>query len=251
MKKITIIFLCILLSVFRLSAQENTELQSASEAYSKGEFSKAAELYENILKTNGESAEVYYNLGNCYYKMNKTAEAILNYERSLLLNPGDGDVRFNLEVTKLKTVDKIEPVDDFFLSDWFKSLQNVYGTDQWSKIGIVSFLSLIISLILFFFSRKIGLKKTGFYTGIIWIVLSITSNIFAYNQKQKLIDRNSGIILTPTVTIKSSPDNSGTDLFILHEGTKVFIKSRLGDWSEIKILNGNVGWIKNSDFEVI
>jgi len=235
---------------FGLKAQ-NTDLQPAAEAYSKGEYAKAVELYENVLKTSGESALVYYNIGNCYYKMDKIALAILNYERALLLNPGDKDARFNLEIAKLRTVDKIEPVGQFFLSEWIESLQNIYSTDAWSKIGIVSFLLLIGSLVLFFFSRKVLLKKIGFYTGIIWIVFVITANVFAYRQKQRLVERNYAIVFAPTVTIKSSPDTSGNDLFVLHEGVKVQIKSKLGEWSEIQIADGHVGWINNKDIEVI
>ncbi len=246
------IFILLLLQIiiFSLKAQ-NIDLQPAAEAYSKGEYAKAAELYENVLKTSGESAKVYYNIGNCYYKMDKIPSAILNYERALLLDPGDKEAYFNLEIAKLKTVDKIEPVDKFFLSEWIESLQNVFSTDAWSKIGVASFLLLIGSLVLFFFSRKVILKKAGFYTGIAWLVVVIAANCFAYGQKQKLIERNYAIVFAPTVTIKSSPDNSGNDLFVLHEGTKVLIKSKLGEWCEIQIVDGNIGWIKNSNIEVI
>jgi len=249
-RKIFILLLSFQIVTFSLKAQ-NVDLQAAAEAYSKGEYAEAVELYKSILETSGESALIYYNIGNSYYKMNKTALAILNYERALLLNPGDKDARFNLEIAKLQTVDKIEPVGKFFLSEWMESLQNIYGTNAWSKIGIVSFLLLIGSLILFFFSRKIILKKIGFYTSIIWIVFIITANVFAYRQKQKLVERNYAIVFTPTITIKSAPDTSGNDLFVLHEGTKVLIKSRLGEWSEIQTAGGNVGWIKNNDIEVI
>ncbi len=243
--------LVVLTFVINLIAQENTNIQQAVSAYSKGDYSKAAELYENELKEKGESAGIYYNIGNCYYKMNKIAEAILNYERSLLLNPGDGDTRFNLEIARLKTVDKIEPVGSFFVSEWLKSLQNILDTNSWAKIGIFTFLLLIGCLVLFFFSRKIILKKSGFYMGIACLIISIAANFFSYNQKQKLSDRNTAIVFAPTVTIKSSPDNSGNDLFVLHEGTKITIKSKLSGWSEIQIADGNVGWIKDSDIEMI
>ena len=236
--------------VFGLHAQD-TDWQAAAEAYSKSEFAKAVELYENTLNTSNESAKVYYNIGNCYYKMNKIAPAILNYERAILLNPGDNDARFNLEIAKLQTIDKIEPIGEFFLSEWIKSLQNIFGTNTWSKFGIASFLLLIGSLMLFFFTRKIILKKIGFYAGIICLLFTIASNCFAYNQKQKLLNRSTAIVFAPTVTIKSSPDNSGNDLFVLHEGVKVEVLSKLGEWCEIKIADGNIGWIKSSNIEII
>jgi tetratricopeptide (TPR) repeat protein len=249
MKRLFFILITILLASIKLSAQDI--LQSANEAYAKGDFTKAIELYEATLKEKGESAMVYYNLGNSYYKADKIAPSILNYERALLLDPGNGDIRFNLEIARLKTVDKIEPVGEFFLTSGFRSVQNLLGTDTWSWFAIACFILLIGSLFFFFFSRKILIKRLSFYAGIVFLILTIFGNIFAYNQDKRLTERNSAIIFTSTTTIKSSPDESGTDLFILHEGTKVKLKSKIGNWNEIETADGNVGWIKSEEVEVI
>lgn len=238
---------CIAWSVF---AQEEM-IKEAETAYTQEDYNKAIELYEEVLKNNGVSAEIYYNLGNAYYKANQIAPAILNYERALLLDPGDGDIRFNLQMAREKTVDKIEPIGEFFLVKWFHSLQNMGSADSWAMLGIVSFLLLIFCLLLFFFSRWIRMKKIGFYLGMICLLLVIVTNIFAKNQKDEIVNRTHAIVFSPTVTVKSSPDASGTDLFILHEGTKAFIKSSLGDWKEIELENGNVGWIPGKDIEII
>jgi len=272
MMKQFFILTAILFATFRLAAQNDTVqatvavqnnipqqtskapndlFRQANEAYSKGDFQTAAGVYEELLKANGESATVYYNLGNSYYKLNKIAPSILNYERALLLEPGNADIRFNLEIAKLKAVDKIEPVGNFFLTDWFRDIQNLLSTDAWSVFSIICFILLITCLFLFFFSRRIFIKKLGFYAGIALLICVILGNTFAYNQKKKLTKRDAAIIFAPTTTIKSSPDNSGTDLFILHEGTKVKLKSKLGDWNEIVTADGNVGWIKNSEMMVI
>ena len=242
--------LTIIFATFNLSAQNDLLLQ-ANEAYTKNDFRAASELYEELLKANGESAIVYYNLGNSYYKLNKIAPSILNYERALLLEPGNNDIRFNLEIAKLKSVDRIEPINDFFLTEWFRSLQNMMSTNAWSRFSIVCFILLITCLFLFFFSRRIIIKKLGFYIGLGLLAAVILGNCFAYNQKKKLTQRNEAIIFAPTTTIKSSPDNSGTDLFILHEGTKVKVKNKLGSWNEIETADGNVGWIKSLEIEVI
>ena len=244
------ILTAILFATFNLSAQ-NDLLQQANEAYAKSDFQTAAGLYEELLKANGESAVVYYNLGNSYYKLNKIAPSILNFERALLLEPGNNDIRFNLEIAKLKAVDKIEPIGDFFLADRFRAVQNLLSTNAWSNFSIVCFILLIICLFLFFFSRRIFIKKLGFYAGLLLLISVVFGNSFAYNQKKKLTLRNEAIIFAPTTTIKSSPDNSGNDLFILHEGTKVRVKNKLGNWNEIETADGNVGWIKNSELEVI
>jgi tetratricopeptide (TPR) repeat protein len=244
------IFIAILFATITLSAQDSL-LHQANEDYAKGDFQAAANSYEELLKANGESAIVYYNLGNSYYKLNKVAPSILNYERALLLEPGNSDIRFNLEIAKLKTVDKIEPVGDFFLTEWFRDIQNLLSTNAWSSLSIVCFILLIACLFLFFFTRRVFIKKSAFYIGIGLLIIVVFGNSFAYNQKKKLTLRNEAIIFIPTTTIKSSPDSSGNDLFILHEGTKVKVKNKIGDWNEIETADGNVGWIKSSEIEVI
>ncbi len=239
--------LCLVGSVFA----QDAALKEAEVAYTKEDYTKAIELYEGLLKSEGESAAVYYNLGNAYYKAGKIAPAILNYERCLMLNPGDNDARFNLQMARQKTVDKIESLGDFFLTKWFKSVENLASADSWGKIGIVCFLLFIGCLVLFFFSRWIRLKKIGFYLGILFLILVVFANIFGSDQKEKMTIREHAIVFAPTVTVKSSPDASGTDLFVLHEGTNVTVKSTLGEWSEIVLEDGNVGWMQSKDIETI
>ena len=233
-----------------LCAQEST-LKKAEEAYAKEDYTQAIELYESVLKSYGESAMVYYNLGNAYYKAGKVAPAILNYERALLLNPGDSDTRFNLQVARQKTVDKIEPIGEFFLTRWIGTVEDVYSADGWAKWGVASFLLFIGCLVLFFFSKWIRLKKIGFFAGICFLLISLVANLFADSQQDKLLHRADAIVFASTVTVKSSPDASGTDLFILHEGTKVTIKSTLGEWSEIQLEDGNVGWMPSKEIQQI
>lgn len=249
MKKIFFLLLTLCLA-WSAYAQE-TAIKEAETAYTKEDYKKAIQLYESILKSNGESSEIYYNLGNAYYKAEKIAPAILNYERALLLDPGDADIRFNLQMARQKSVDKIEPVGDFFIYRWFDTIQNMGSADSWAQLGIVCFILFIGCLILFFFSKWVHLKKIGFYVGILLLVMVIFANIFGMHQKNELVNRTGAIIFVPTVTIKSSPDTSGTDLFVLHEGTRVSVKSTLGEWSEIVLEDGSVGWIPSKDLEVI
>ena len=245
------LLLGLLLSWFLpLCAQEST-LKEAEEAYAKEDYTQAIELYESVLKSYGESAMVYYNLGNAYYKADKVAPAILNYERALLLNPGDSDTRFNLQVARQKTVDKIEPIGEFFLTRWVGPVEDVYSAEGWAKWGGASFVLFIGCLVLFFFSKWIRLKKLGFFAGICFLLISLVANLFADSQQDKLLHRADAIVFASTVTVKSSPDASGTDLFILHEGTKVTIKSTLGEWSEIQLEDGNVGWMPSKEIQQI
>lgn len=249
MKKL---FLLLLVSCLQwgLYAQQSA-ITEAEDAYNNGNFGKAVELYKEIISIYGESAAIYYNLGNAYYKAGDVAPAILNYERALLLDPGDADIRFNLQMAKQRAVDNINPVGVFFLSRWINSLENVCSSDTWAKLAIVSFILFIGCLTLFFFSRWIRLKKLGFYVGLVLLLIIIFANVFAYNQKDELVNRNAAIVFSSTVTVKSSPDASGTDLFLLHEGTKVFIQSSLGEWYEIELEDGNKGWMPGKDVVII
>jgi tetratricopeptide (TPR) repeat protein len=243
-------FLLFLFISAAVSAQEDA-IKEAATAYTQEDYLQAIERYEDVLKIYGDSPEIYFNLGNAYYRAGKIAPAILNYERALLMNPGDQDVRFNLEIAKLKKVDRIDPLGEFIFVQWFRAVQNLLSVDTWASLGIACFILFIGCLILFFFSKWMRLRKTGFYLGIVLLFIVICSNLFAWNQQKAIVNRTGAIIFAPTVTIKSSPDASGTDLFVLHEGTKVFIKSSLGEWHEIELENGNVGWIRQKDLERI
>lgn len=228
-----------------------TRLEEANEAYTKNDFKKAIGLYEQILKEDGQSSDLYYNLGNAYYKDKQYAPAILNYERALRLSPHNKDARFNLQIAQTRTVDKIEPVGTFFLTEWILSVENLLPSNGWAVLAIISFLLFIVCLFLYFFTRHIAIRKTGFFAGILMIVICIAANIFASVQKSRLLNHDQAIIFAPTITIRSTPDESGTALFVLHEGTKVDILSRLGNWSEIQLEDGNRGWIPDDKIEII
>lgn len=248
MKKILFI---IMIQVLSFSAFAENEIDLANDAYSKGNYNEAIELYNKVLEKNGESAEIYYNLGNAYYKENKTASAIFYYERALLLDPSDADIRFNLELAKQKSVDKIVPVGEFFISAWFRALKQSANAESWSLIGVACYILLLICAAVFLFNNKIVLRKISFYSAIMFIVIVIVANLFAADQTDQLQNRSAAIVFAPTVTVKSSPDNSGNDLFLLHEGTKVIVKSKLGSWYEIQLEDGNIGWIPKDKIEII
>ena len=218
---------------------EDVTKAEGDSAYIKDDYATAIQIYESLLK-NGESADVYYNLGNSYYKAGEIAKAVLNYERALLMKPGNSDIRANLEVARAKTIDKVEPVPEVFF------------VDAWATWGIVSFILFIIAFYFFIFSKQIILKKTGFISGIVFLIVVICSNLFASEQKERLVNRSEAIVMNPSVTVRSTPSESGTSLFILHEGRKVSIKDNsMKEWKEIRLEDGKVGWVPASAIEVI
>ena len=233
------------------SSLEDATKAEGDSAYMKNDYASAIQIYEALLNR-GEAADIYYNLGNSYYKAGDIAKAILNYERALLLQPGNGDIRANLEIARSKTVDKVEPVPEIFFVSWTKSLINSMSVDSWAVCGVVCFILLIVSLYLFIFSNQIVLKKAGFISGIVFLAVTILANVFANQQKDELTNRNSAIVINPSVTVRSTPSESGTSLFILHEGHKVGVKDgSMKDWKEIRLEDGKVGWVPASAIEII
>jgi len=226
------------------------ELSEADKAYTEGNYAEAVTLYEKE-QEKGVSAKLYYNLGNAYYKTDQIPLAILNYERALLLAPGDKDIRFNLEMAKSKLTDRIDPVGKIFFVQWLDDLQDMQSSDGWAKTGIVMFILLIVCLFLFFFGRFTVLRKAGFFIGLLLIAGIIFSNIFSSNQKNKLVKKEYAILFEPSVTVKSSPRPDGKELFVIHEGVKVRIRSSLNNWAEIELEDGKVGWIAERMLEKI
>lgn len=224
-------------------------------AYNDGNFRKAIEILEAEKKaklSEGlESSELYYNLGNAHFRVNELAEARLYYEKALLLNPGDRDIRHNIEYLKTKIEDKILVADTFFLINWFNAVQNIVSSNAWAILGIVFFLLLIGCLSAFFFSRSIGLKKTVFYIGILSVVIVVFANVFAFRQKKKIEYRDTAVIMAGSASIMGSPDINSKELFILHAGTKVYITKEDRTWLEIEIDNGSVGWVQRDKIEII
>lgn len=220
-------------------------------AYIRNDFASAIHIYEALLKK-GEASEVYYNLGNSYYKVDDIAKAILNYERALLLQPGNSDIRANLDVARSKTVDKMETTPDIFFMSWIKALIFSMSVDAWAICGIVCFLLLIVSLYFFVFSKHIIWKKAGFIAGCICLMVVVFANVFAKKQKDDLLNRDEAIIMSASVTVRSTPNESGTSLFVLHEGSKVSIKDdSMKEWKEISLEDGKVGWVPSSAIEII
>lgn len=224
----------------------------ADKLYQENNFTGAIEKYESVLSSGLESAVIYYNLGNSYYKNKNIAKAVLNYERALLLSPGDEDIRYNLEMAKSKTIDKITPKSEVFIVTWANGLRDMMSESAWAKASIFCFIVFLLSVSAYIFGSKILIKKVGFSLAIVFLLFTVVGNMFADAQKDKLMNRTGAIIMTPSVTVKSTPDDSGTDLFVLHEGTKVFIDDNsMKGWKEVCLEDGSKGWVPASSIEQI
>lgn len=218
-----------------------TLFADANTQYAEGNYAEAAVLYQQIIEES-PSAEVYYNLGNAYFKQGELAQSIIAYERALRLKPSLKDAKHNLQYAQTQIVDNIQNTHAFFLSNWLKTMRNALSQRTWINISIALFILTLIAIFIFAFSQNVGLRKAAFYTALITLLIVIVACINAGSLHQRDTQRTEAIITQGIVNAKSSPDRSGNDLFTIHEGTKVEIKDVIGDWCCIHVGN-NIGWM--------
>ena len=240
MKRIT--FILSLFFALNSFAGEPLFLQANTE-YVNENYTVAISLYDSILTNGLESAELYYNLGNCHYKTQDWANAIWHYEKSLQFGNNE-KTRHNLSLAKLKIIDRIEALPQLFYKKWWASLTQVFSTKTWQIIALLCIgLIFILQLISQFTSLKSKLI-TKIFSAITVLILLITQTSYHNNFTKK-----EAIIFSETITVNSAPTSSSTNLFTLHAGSKVEIIDIIGDWINIKIANGNSGWIAQNSIK--
>lgn len=251
-KKITVLVATILLVAFHATAQDPEQLAAeAAKAYNVKQYPEAIAKYEKIIDGGYESYALYYNLGNAYYRNNEAAQAILYYEKALKMAPNNEDIKHNIEVANSNLIDKVEMVPELFYKRWWKHVINIMDIDTLAFVNIV-LLSLALILIALYISiSNIIIRKISFWAGISLLLIFGVGVLAASQRNHYLTTQHEAVIFTQTVNIKSSPDENSKDIFVLHEGTKVKLLDVVAEWQEIRIANGSVGWIKNSDIRKI
>lgn len=223
----------------------------AEKAYQEESYFEVISTYEFILATGQNSPDLFYNLGNAYFKNNQFAKAILNFERCLKLDPKHEDALFNLNIARLQQTDKITEIPEFFMLIWYKDFISVLHSNTWAYLSIFLFLFSLTGIYFYFFTSTLKTKKISFALGITFLLLTIVTGVFSYSLKQIQSDTSKAIIINPSLTVKSTPGDNGKNLFVIHEGLKVLINDTFNDWVKIKISNGNEGWVLKSDLERI
>ncbi len=221
---------------------------AANAAYADGRYEEAAAMYQTLLDEQSD-ATLYYNLGNSRFKQGELAQAILNYERALRLKPNYKDAQYNLAFAQSRITDNIVE-QDFFLSSWARTVRNSLSERTWWSTSIGLFICALITLLLFLLGRELWLRKTAFHVAWIALLFSLIAGLNAGSLRQRNTLRNEAIITQGVVNVKSSPDRSGTDLFTIHEGTKVTIRETLGEWVNVSV-GSNEGWMKAAHLERI
>ncbi|MBR1469235.1 MAG: BatD family protein, partial [Prevotella sp.] len=225
--------------------------ESADEAYKRGNYQQAIKDYESLLQSE-PSAELYYNLGNAYFRTDQVTQAILAYERALKIKPGDNDIRFNLEFARSKTIDKITPESEMFFFSWYRSLVNLLSIDAWARLAIVSIVVVLVLLLVYLFASRLILRQVSFYGAALGLLLFVASNFFAFQQQRQHQQRAGAVVTAPSVSVKKTPGNAGTEAFLLHEGTRVTITDKsIAQWIAIRLDDGREGWIPAASAEEI
>ena len=250
MKKIILAAL-LLLSPFTFHLSPllaQSEFDEANTAYADGRYEEAATLYQAMIDEQ-PNAVLYYNLGNAQFKKGELAQAILAYERALRLKPNYKDAQYNLAFAQSKITDNIVD-NDFFLSSWVRAVRNALNEYTWLVLSICLFIIALAGLLLFLLGRAPWLRKTAFHTAWIALLFSLIAGLNAMSLHNRNTLRNEAIITQGVVNAKSSPDRSGTDLFTVHEGTKVTIRETIGEWVNVHV-GSNEGWIRSTCLERI
>lgn len=255
MRFLNVIILVIILSSCVLLSNDSfnpiEEFNKANLFYQKGEYNKAIELYHQILSKGYSAKEVFFNLANSYYRLNQFHYAILYYERAHRLDPSDEDINFNLRMANLHIVDRFDEVPKFFLVQWWTHLIDTYSSQTWATVAILSIWISTAVFALFLVVNNVNIKKALFALGLLCFFLFITNSILAYSRYHNETTENYAIVFAINSYVKSSPEENSTDLFILHQGTKVQILDRIGKWLKIRIPNGNIGWIEEKELVTI
>lgn len=243
--------LCVLMPHKTMAQTPEQLMHLGNEAYSAGNFDEATEAYENILTLGYSSAELYYNLGNSYYRQEELGLAILNYERALRLKPGDSDIRENLNLANSKTQDQIASLPQFIVTRWYQNMVQWFSPHGWRNIVLILLAMLGGSVATFFLSHQYRLRKVTVVTSIIVaLLLSLTIGCSCSSAKD-FREHQSAIVIKPLIIVKAAPEAKSVDKLVLHEGTKVETSEEMNGWIRIHLSDGNNGWVEQSDIERI
>lgn len=251
MKRLIYLLVCLFTFQTLFAADRDSLWVRANDAYSLGEYQNALDIYSQIEQQGYVSAKLWYNMANAYYKLQEDGKAILYYEKALKLDPANADVKNNLEIARLKILDKIEVVPEFILTTWAKDLRNMMSSDQWAWFGVVMLVATALLLLVFRHAPKISQRKVAFSLACVTVLVVLVAFIFSINLRVNVQDNGNAVVLVPVSNVKSAPNSTGGNLFILHEGTKVEVLEQVGQWSKIELSDGRQGWMLSKDFETI
>lgn len=223
----------------------------ANTAYINANYPRAIELYHSIEDRGVASAKLYYNMGNAYFKSDDMGHAILYYNKALRLAPGDADIRYNLDVANSYTKDRIQVVPEIFLTRWIRTARQMISGNAWAVLSLIFFAAMLVAVMAYLLVQNLMFRKIGFFAAIVALLLFVITTSFAVVERREATSPNEAIVMSASVSVKAAPEKGATDMFVLHEGTKVRIGDRVDNWIEITIADGNKGWLEERAIEMI
>jgi tetratricopeptide (TPR) repeat protein len=245
------IILLSLVSARAFCFDPDNDFRKGVEYYSNEQFSEAAGIWMELYNSGYDNYELLYNTGNAWFKLNEIPMAILFYERALLRKPGDEDTRYNLSVANGLIKDRYEVIPRIFITRWFNHLALLLPSDSWAIFAVCAFVSTLLLALLYLFAAGYKVKVASFTAALLLFIFSAMSLLLSFRSREMVYRNEEAIIITPVVTGKSGPSDGGTDLFVIHEGLKVRAGEKIGDWYEIRLPDGNKGWVPANTIEKI
>lgn len=247
-----LVILCWCLCTVGIQTLDAQTKQDADGAYAKEQYQKASQVYVRMLQENGKSATLYFNLGDCYYRMGDMTKAVINFQRALQIEPGNSKIRHNLRLAESKVTDQITPQSEMFFITWIKDWRGTKTANGWSSSAIVAFILLLATVALYLFGTRMWLRKTGFFAALFCLLLTVVFNIFAYQQRVLTTETPLAVVTAPLMDVKSAPAQDASRQFELHEGVSVrIIDNSMDAWKEIQLADGRTGWVRTSQLEQI
>ncbi len=243
---LTLLILVVFQNIRAQSPALEDSVAQAAKYYNEARYKEAIRTYEFILGKGYESPVLYFNLGNAYYKAGNSTFAIVNYERARKLSPNDEDIKYNLDMARRQIVDNIAPLPEPGFLAWGRQLISLRSSNQWGVQSIIAFFLFLVLSGLFLLTKVMRTKRLSFWLAVLALVYSSLTFSFASGIRSKILQHNTAVITERSLRVKSSPSETGTELFIIHEGLTVQLTDKLGDWVEIRIPDGNKGWVKES-----
>ena len=248
MAKRTLYFLfTLLLPLSLLAAQPTANFAAANQLYAKGNYSQAAQAYNQLLAQGYQSAALYYNLGNAYYKQGQIAPALLNYQKARKLWPADADINFNIQFVNQKTTDRVDEVPPFFLTKWWHGYLLLLSAQTLAVLSVIWLLLGFALLSVYLLAQTVAIKKYSFYVALALLLLGFGAVFTAGRQQAYFNSHKQAIVFAGAATAKSAPDASAKNLFVIHEGALVNVLENDNDWLKIQLPNGSEGWIKQTE----
>ncbi|MBT8297690.1 MAG: tetratricopeptide repeat protein [Maribacter sp.] len=246
-----LLFIIVMLIAFLGNAQNEALFNRATDSYNNGDYQKAIENYSEIIENGQHSAELYYNLGNAYYKLNQIAPSIYYYEKALLLSPNDEEIKNNLSYARNMTLDAIEVLPETGLSKIYNAVTGIMTFDQWSYTAVVFMILFVLLYIAFYYFNYATKKRIAFISSIASLFISVMAVVFAFILHNDFNADQPAIVFDSEVKIKAEPNKRSEAVFVLHEGTKVNVLDELNEWKKIKLVDGKTGWVTSESIKML